>query len=43
MASIYVDKNDKGEGTLERLKMKDSFNWYKKVIESNGKAFRLTL
>ena len=33
---IYVDKNDKGEGTLERSK-KDSFNWYKKVIESNGK------
>ena len=33
---IYVDKNDKGEGTLERSK-KDSFDWYKKVIESNGK------
>ncbi|MBP2057364.1 6-phospho-beta-glucosidase [Lactobacillus colini] len=32
---IYVDKNDAGEGTLKRSK-KDSFNWYKKVIESNG-------
>ena len=33
---IYVDKNDAGEGTLKRSK-KDSFYWYKKVIESNGK------
>ncbi|PJI07433.1 MULTISPECIES: glycoside hydrolase family 1 protein [Clostridium] len=32
---IYVDKNDAGEGTLERKKKK-SFYWYKKVIESNG-------
>jgi len=32
---IYVDKNNKGEGTLARSK-KDSFYWYKKVIESNG-------
>ena len=32
---IYVDVNDKGEGTYNRLK-KDSFYWYKKVIESNG-------
>lgn len=32
---IYVDKNNKGEGTLERRK-KDSFYWYKKVIASNG-------
>ena len=32
---IYVDKDDKGEGTLKRLK-KDSFYWYKKVIETNG-------
>lgn len=32
---IYVDKNNKGEGTLDRRK-KDSFYWYKKVIESNG-------
>ncbi|HIX02197.1 MAG TPA: family 1 glycosylhydrolase, partial [Candidatus Ligilactobacillus excrementigallinarum] len=33
---IYVDKNDQGEGTLKRSR-KDSFYWYKKVIESNGK------
>lgn len=32
---IYVDKDNQGRGTLERRK-KDSFDWYKKVIESNG-------
>ena len=32
---IYVDKNDKAEGTLKRSR-KDSFYWYKKVIESQG-------
>ena len=32
---IYVDANDKGEGTYKRIK-KDSFYWYKKVCESNG-------
>ena len=32
---IYVDKDNKGQGTLER-KPKLSFNWYKKVIASNG-------
>ena len=32
---IYVDKDDAGKGTYQRLK-KDSFNWYKKVIASNG-------
>ena len=32
---IYVDKDDKGEGTYNRLK-KDSFYWYKKVIDTNG-------
>lgn len=32
---IYVDMNDKGEGTFERRR-KDSFFWYKKCIESNG-------
>ena len=32
---IYVDKDDTGKGTYQRLK-KDSFNWYKKVIASNG-------
>jgi 6-phospho-beta-glucosidase len=32
---IYVDKNNKGEGTLERSKKK-SFYWYKDVIATNG-------
>ena len=32
---IYVDCNDKGEGSLERFR-KDSFYWYKNVISSNG-------
>lgn len=32
---IYVDQDDEGKGTLKRYK-KDSFDWYKKVIESNG-------
>lgn len=32
---IYVDKDNQGNGTLERRK-KDSFTWYKKVIASNG-------
>ncbi|WP_449537944.1 glycoside hydrolase family 1 protein [Ferdinandcohnia sp. Marseille-Q9671] len=32
---IYVDQDDEGNGTLDRSR-KDSFYWYKKVIESNG-------
>ena len=32
---IYVDRNDDGTGDLSRYK-KDSFTWYKKVIETNG-------
>jgi len=32
---IYVDKHDDGTGDGKRYK-KDSFYWYKKVIESNG-------
>jgi 6-phospho-beta-glucosidase len=32
---IYVDKNNKGEGSLRREKKK-SFFWYKDVIASNG-------
>ncbi len=32
---IYVDQDDFGNGTKKRMK-KDSFNWYKKVISSNG-------
>ena len=32
---IYVDKDDDGNGTLERRRKK-SFYWYKEVIASNG-------
>ncbi|MGG5337253.1 6-phospho-beta-glucosidase [Enterococcus sp. AZ154] len=32
---IYVDKDNEGNGTLDRRK-KDSFAWYQQVIASNG-------
>lgn len=32
---IYVDKDDDGHGTLNRMR-KDSFYYYQKVIETNG-------
>ena len=32
---IYVDRDNEGNGTLERSKKK-SFEWYKKVIATNG-------
>ncbi|MGM9885763.1 MAG: family 1 glycosylhydrolase, partial [Lactococcus sp.] len=32
---IYVDRDDEGNGTLER-RPKKSFAWYKQVIETNG-------
>ena len=32
---VYVDRFNDGTGTLERSK-KDSYDWFKKVIESNG-------
>lgn len=34
---IYVDMDDQGHGTLKRFK-KDSFYWYKNVIETNGEV-----
>ena len=34
---IYVDVDNKGKGTFKRSKKK-SFDWYKKVIESNGET-----
>mgnify|MGYP005755577163 FL=1 len=34
---IYVDKHNDGTGDLHRSKKK-SFDWYKKVIESNGEC-----
>lgn len=32
---IYVDRDDEGNGTFDRSR-KDSFYWYKKLIDSNG-------
>lgn len=37
---IYVDKNNDGTGTLNRFKKK-SFDWYKKVIASNGEDLKM--
>ncbi len=34
---IYVDLDDRGNGSGKRLK-KDSYYWYQKVIESNGEV-----
>lgn len=34
---IYVDLDDEGKGSLERRKKK-SFDWYKKVIATNGEC-----
>ncbi|MNC40384.1 Aryl-phospho-beta-D-glucosidase BglH [compost metagenome] len=34
---IYVDRDEEGNGTLERYR-KQSFYWYKQVIESNGQS-----
>ena len=34
---IYVDKQDDGTGTFDRI-TKDSFYWYQKVIRSNGET-----
>lgn len=33
---IYVDQDDYGNGSKKRIK-KDSFDWYQKVISTNGK------
>ncbi len=32
---IYVDMDDEGKGSMNRSR-KDSFEWYRRVIESNG-------
>lgn len=32
---IYVDKDNNGKGSLKRIR-KDSFYWFKKLIETNG-------
>ena len=36
---IYVDRDDSGEGTLQRLR-KQSFYWYQKVIGSQGEHLK---
>jgi len=36
---VYVDKDNEGNGTLKRIK-KDSFEWYKKVIATNGEDLK---
>ncbi|MEE3650331.1 MULTISPECIES: glycoside hydrolase family 1 protein [unclassified Brenneria] len=36
---IYVDRDDRGNGTLERKKKK-SFYWYRDVINSNGNTLK---
>lgn len=36
---IYVDRDDEGNGTYKRYKKK-SFEWYKKVIASNGEDLK---
>ena len=37
---IYVDRDDEGNGTMERYR-KDSFHWYQRVIASNGGVLEL--
>ena len=32
---VYVDRDNLGRGTCDRYR-KDSFYWYKRIIESNG-------
>ena len=34
---IYVDRNDEGKGNFKRIR-KDSFEWYRNVISSNGEV-----
>ena len=34
---VYVDRDNLGNGTMERLK-KDSFYWYQSLIRSRGEA-----
>ena len=32
---VYVDRDNDGNGTLKRIK-KDSYNYYKQIISTNG-------
>ncbi|TCI36281.1 glycosyl hydrolase family protein [Exiguobacterium sp. SH4S7] len=36
---IYVDRDNDGKGTLNRYR-KDSFEWYRHVVRTNGKSLR---
>ena len=36
---IYVDRRDDGTGSLARYRKK-SFDWYRKVIETNGACLK---
>ena len=36
---VYVDLDDKGNGTKKRIKKK-SFDWYKEIIQSNGETLK---
>lgn len=36
---VYVDKDNKGNGTLQRRKKK-SFDWYRQVIATNGECLK---
>ena len=36
---IHVDRNDDGSGTLARRRKK-SFDWYRRIIASNGADLR---
>jgi 6-phospho-beta-glucosidase len=37
---VYVDRNDDGSGTMARYRKK-SFDWYRRVIATNGAALQL--
>ena len=37
---VYVDQDDYGNGSKERIR-KDSFDWYKKVIATNGEDLEM--
>ncbi|MGM9961361.1 MAG: glycoside hydrolase family 1 protein [Allobaculum sp.] len=37
---VYVDLDDKGNGTLKRIR-KDSFYWYHNVIKTNGEDLKI--
>ena len=36
---VYVDRNNDGSGTMKRAK-KQSFEWYKEVIATNGESLK---